>query len=342
MAATLVSKVRALSGSSTSVTTDDQVVDFIKSGVAFIIKAAPIDKIENCTSVATGTSVDSVQVDAVTIKEVLRDNYPCHKEDASWMKLLDQETSEFSLRRPTNTSPAFFIEGKSVYVRPTGASSIRVVYLGIPAITATTSTWEYETAEGPILKYAASMDAFAAASYHFTNVSADIDAVQSKIETWLDEAYTMRTDKHTVTAPTLDYSQATDALNKARDLIDTISGINFEYFMGLDDPEMAASSVNGAASEINRASQELNKIATELRKYSEDIQEAGQYNQDVVSRMSTLANMASAEANILSADVARLNYGAQFMQKAASLYEQAVLEVKMWHGIEQQGARQNG
>jgi len=224
--ATYLSRIRAISGSTSTQTSNAQVVDFLKSSVNYIIQSVPKDMLWFAYTDANLTSSTGVVVPRNTIISVKRNGIEC--DELSNKFIYATVTTLTSLYAGTTLFPKHYIKSGKVYIHPTpttGQAGV-VTYVNLSSTLITTSTSASDTTllplDAPFVNYAAGMDYVSLSGY------------------WAQKA-----------------GDAQDALDKAKYLIDSATnlsqGEDVEDALAEEDTELMSAGVNVAAQEINRA-----------------------------------------------------------------------------------------
>jgi hypothetical protein len=241
--ATLVSKVRAFSKSTTTITSNSEVVNFITAGAVFLTNSIPKDLLEWSASdssnithsngfiVSGSTANVGDRIVSVRRNGIVADQIPQERIYAESGVLTTS-----SLFTGTTIYPKWYMQNGRVYIKPnptTGAIG-KVTYVGVPSITTGTSNTAYNSIENPMILYGAAMDCLAISGKY------GLIALNALTETTGD---------------------ARDALDKAQYIIDASSklsqGEDVEYYIAQEDTEMMLANVQVAAQEVNRALAEI-------------------------------------------------------------------------------------
>jgi len=235
--ATLLAKARAISGTTTSETTDTEVVDFLNAGAIYLINSMPKELLSFMgTDTANITSSAGYDSNNDRVIMVRRNGIICDELPKERIYAHAGALTATSLFAGSNIFPKFYILGGSIYIKPdpsVGAPGV-VTYIPKPSITSSTTTTDLDEIENPVILYAAALDSMAASSY------------------WSAQSLSTINDST---------GDATDALEKAKNLIDNSTalsqGQDAEFFLNDEDPEMIAANLGIAAQEVNRALAEM-------------------------------------------------------------------------------------
>jgi hypothetical protein len=268
--ATLLSRVRAITGSTTTQTADASVVSFILSGVKFVITSLP-KELQWAFSIQGNSITDAngFRVGNDTVLDVSRDGYTCKEIPSDLSYAQKSAHSASSLYAGTSIFPVYIKKDGLVYIYPvpTALKVGRVTYVALPTVTTTTddtdSSWYFKLVDPAIIWYASGLDYQGVGSH------------------WRKQAETLLA----AVGSALVYTNVEDALTKAQNLIDNLGSTDFEDFIGSsqEDTEMAQTVVQGASQEVNRAGQELAKIRTQLEENGVDVTAASQFLQNSAS-----------------------------------------------------------
>lgn len=235
--ASYLSKVRGLSKSTTSETTDAQVVNFLNAGVIFVINGIPKDLLtflSSDSSAITDSNGYDITNDRVTM--VRRNGIVCDQLPDSKIYAHSGALSVSSLYAGTTIFPKWYILNGKIYIKPDPSVGEPgyVTKITPPTIDENTTNTTLNEIENPVILYAAAMDAMALSGYFGL---ASMNRINSST------------------------GDARDALDKARDLIDDSTGLSqgedVEFYINDEDTEMMAANVNVAAQEVNRALAEI-------------------------------------------------------------------------------------
>lgn len=273
--ATIISRVRDISGTSTSETGNANVALFAQAGATYLVNVIPKDLLtfagidsSNVTT-SSGFDLDYTSSGANAgdrIVMVRRNGVVCDELPKEHIYAHSGALSTTSLFVGSTVFPKYYIQNGSVFIKPdpTTAAVGVVTYIGAPAITSGTSQTALQPIENPMLLYAAALDCMAASSY------------------WSAQALAKIFETNT---------GARDALDKAQYLIDSSTqltqGEDAEYFLAQEDSEMIASNIQIAAQEVNRALAEVRSI-----------EGAKQYTAEYLERSNLLFKQAQVEVDM--------------------------------------------
>jgi len=231
---TLVNRVRALTNSTTSHTSNDEVVEFVRQGVRYVLSALPIQLASPFATDSTSVTSNPIYIDTTKIISVKRGSIKCIQVP------IDQAydlTDSNSLHLASVRYPAFYIDGNEINIAPapsaTATGTAKIVDPTAKASgTSTTDTAAIDQFDGIAIKYAAGMDMMNVSGYWANSILENVNSTE-------------------VT------TGARDALTNAQNLIDNKTAYDAEDFLALEDAEMVASAVQTAAQEVNRALAEM-------------------------------------------------------------------------------------
>lgn len=233
--ATLLSKVRAITGSTTGITTDTQVVNFLQAGANFLVASTPPFMLwfltEESPDITDGNGY--IVQNTNTIFSVERDGKIADKVP---LELANQVGYADSLFYATAFFPKYYIQGNKIYIKPdpNSAAPGKVIFIKPPKITSSTDSdnISYSAVENIIINYACALDFTAMANYY----------AKQYIDSLTDAS-----------------SDAQAALDQAKDLIDsTTYTYDAKQWISEEDSEMASVLINAAQEEVNRAIAEMN------------------------------------------------------------------------------------
>jgi len=272
--AILVNRVRGITGSTTTQTTDSNVISYIQSGVQYAISGIPKElQWQFASAGADITSSAGQTPDSDTVLSVTRNGLECTEIPPIHAYAQEAAYSPTSLNAATNIFPAYYKREGLVFIKPDPAAGAvgKITSVAIPTIDATTTdTWSFKVLDQVIINYACGLDCTGIASY------------------WRKQGETL------IAARSL--TNVEDALSKAQAFIDDNAAIDFESYMAAEeeDDQQAQLMLQGAAQEVNRAAREIDKLqvnANDATKYYETAQIAN-------SRADKFFEMALAELKI--------------------------------------------
>jgi hypothetical protein len=296
--ATLVSKVRGISGSSTTITSNSKVVEYLKGGAGFTITGIPTALLAfaatNSTNIVTSTGYS---VTTEKIFSVRRNGIECRRQpleqDYANQAVLVSSTSLF---KASAIHPKYVMRGALVFIRPnpTTAAIGVISRVVIPTIATNTSNTVLDEVENPMILFAASQDCMAMAEFWAVQALQDVHAASTSLGTLA----------HSTT-------EASDALDKAQYLIDNstelTAGQDAEYYINTEDTEMF-----GGIRDV--AAQELGRARTHLERFQLALSNAN-VSRDVANLVYRLRASATAGQSVI------------YVQKAQQLYNEAVQQV---------------
>ena len=233
--ATYLSRVRALTDSSTTQTSNAEVVDFLKSSINYVLMNIPKQLLWFAYTNASFTSSTGVSIPQNTIISVRRGSYECDELPKEYTYAAS--TTLTSFYKGSALFPKYYIRAGIVYTNPastTGASGA-VTYVNISATlmtTAVTSTGiTLSPLEGPLIYHAAGLD-FTALAGHWGQKAGEI----------------------------------TDAFDKAKYIVDSATnlsqGEDVEDHLAEEDEVLINAGVQIASQELNRGTANLNYYNT--------------------------------------------------------------------------------
>jgi hypothetical protein len=233
---TLVSKVREITKSSSDVTNNQSVIDYLSSGAQYVISGLPSHMLHIAATDTTVTSGSGVTLAGNgRLLGVRLGQVECMEIPVTESYVYNILLTASPIDEATTQFPVYYTQAGKIYIKPNPSGSYHgvVTFAQTPTITSNTSTWAFQEFESIPIKYAASLDAKAMSNYFMEKTSSSVSTVSmTNIE---------------------------DALTKAQNLIDNLGSTDFESYIDDEDSEMAQVVVQGASQEVNRASQEINK-----------------------------------------------------------------------------------
>lgn len=241
-------------------------------------------------SQATFATTNPVTIDTERILNVARKDSVGFREAAEVTSSRQYDIQDTnSMWYGTQYSPKFYrMNGIHVYPAPSSNASVKVEYIGIPSVDASTETTianfpnEYEHlvtlyATARVLRRDGMRGQDKAAEViSETTFTSFASALPTFAAPSLDAFGSLGTAP-TYTGPTsFDWSgtDISDALTNAQNLIDSTATINAETRLTEEDVELATSAVNTAAQEINRANASIQVQLGQLREYEAETREA--------------------------------------------------------------------
>ena len=305
MATALISRVRAITGSTTTQSTDANLVDFVEAGVKFVYTSIPKDLLWQFASDGANIVDSSGQSPySDTILGVRRNSIECDQIPLSDAYAQISTYSTLTYKEATAIFPVYYLQAGKVYIKPDpDASNVGVVTsLALPTVTTTTSdTWSLAIIDVHIINYASALDYKACASYwrkqSESTVGTQVTAIGTALTAFaaaLPDAISLDTDlpdaisltetlpsaitltatlpaEFSVQSLTPVYVRLTAALDNALKFINDYTTTDALSYLTGDDPEMVAPALSAAQSEISRAAQELGLERTKIEKYVADI-----------------------------------------------------------------------
>ena len=236
--ASYLSRVRAITGSTTVITSDVEVVGFLKSGGNYVVNNIPKELLFFAYTNTNVSSSAGVVVPQNTIISVNRGSYDADRIDSKYGYA--RSSTLTSLYKATAFHPSYIVDNGKVYIDPTPTTATSslgtVTYIKMPTIGTTTSSTNLTIApvENPIILYAAALDCTAISTY------------------WGQLT-----------------TGAQDALDKAQYLIDSSSnltnGQDAEYHMNDEDSELVSMNVQVASQEVNRATANISMYSNKAQ-----------------------------------------------------------------------------
>ena len=259
---TLISKVRGMSKTTTAISSNVQVVNFLNAGAKYVVQVTPDSMLGFLETTTTISTASGITVNTNKVSSVRRNGIECDPIDKRLAYAYQTTTvTVTSLTKGSAIFPKYFERGGKIFIKPdpTTAQSGAVDYIAAPTITISTSNTSLDNLENPMVLYAAALDSLAAYGYYNKKFS---DAVYDVISS-------------------TDVSGYSDALEKAQYIIDSSTslsqGEDMEYYLAQEDPEMISAGINMAQQEVNRALASLKN--KEINSRSDSHQKSIQYLQ---------------------------------------------------------------
>jgi len=208
MATQLGDRVRQISGTTSTLTTDNSIADALSQGYRWAAIRLPKSIISNYVTVVNAGASDDIllQIPRGHLLRIFRDGVECREVPHEILSRYDAlvALSLSSLYAPTPEFPIFSYDNNQLHVRPTGSTTVQYLKLDFPDILYTATDIGNEYIESPTIVYAASLDSLSASQYYVNrylteldNILADVDGVLGDVETYLSVV------KTEPTAPTL-------------------------------------------------------------------------------------------------------------------------------------------
>ena len=339
---TLVSRVRAITGSTTTQTSNAQVSDFLLAGVKFVYSSIPKELMWPFAT--DGANINNGSGQAVTSDTILgvrREGLECREIPLADAYAQESAYSGLTIKTLTATFPGYYIRAGTLYIKPDpDASNTGVITrLALPTIDADTEdSWTLAVLDSPIIQYASCFDFKGCASYWRKQaesaIGTQITAIGTALTNFasaLPSAISLDTDlpsavtltetlpsaiAMTVTLPTFSaqsltpsYTNMETALAKIQSLIDT----DADTYIASDeeDSEMISSIASAAQAEVAASAQELAKERAKIEKYVSDVQqevqrcanEVNKYRAELEQEVQTFSTEISGYRAELEADV---------------------------------------
>lgn len=166
---TLLARVRAITGSTDTYSTDTQVVDFLKSSCDFVINQIPKKLLwpvaSNSDSIIDGNGFVCA---SDTIIDARRNGIPCEELDNKYAYAHESALTVDSIFERTVIFPGYILRNGRVFIKPDPTDSAVgiVTYVAFPTIADDTEdTWTFRIFNNLIFQYAAGFDYLAVGSY---------------------------------------------------------------------------------------------------------------------------------------------------------------------------------
>lgn len=198
---TLLNRVRLLSKSSTSITTNDQVLESLRGGSRFVISMIPnrylIHMAQSSPAVTAGGGIDINEASEVVA--VYRNGYHCEEVPQELAYAFITSTTVSSIFDGTAMFPRFYKRDSRVYIKPnpTTAASGIVSYILLPDINEATlsGNWKFSSVEDIVVNYASYLESMTVAAFYreqietrttsnIANISSQLSSFESALPTW--------------------------------------------------------------------------------------------------------------------------------------------------------------
>jgi hypothetical protein len=231
---TLINRVRAITASSTSHTSNDEVVEFVRQGVRYVLSALPMTlsgPFARSTSNITG---NPTQIYTNKVFSVQRSGIKCIEVP---LDTAYDVADTNSLHLATTRYPVFYRDVDKIFIKPTPAGGSVGIIEAIDtsytaALITSTSVNSVDPYDGIAIKYAAALDYMGISGYWGSSIMETLNSTEVS-------------------------TGARDALTNARDLIDNKTNYDAEDFLAEEDAEMVSAAVGTASQEVNRALAEM-------------------------------------------------------------------------------------
>ena len=241
--ATLVAKVRGMTGSSTTESSNVEVGDFLRQGANFVISGLPEALMSYFTTTVSITSSTGAPVKTDKIVSVKRDGVECERTSVKDSYAYSTALTATSFKDVTTFFPVYWQQTSNIFIKPdpTTAATGTIAQVITPGAVGTTdTTWVLDEIDGPALKYAASLDAGSISSFFVRKGTSALATVTAGVTSALAAFVTAIPTWSAITATTITTTQMADALTKAQNLIDNLTSYDVESYLADDDPEIEA------------------------------------------------------------------------------------------------------
>lgn len=341
MFATLISQVRAITGSSTGETSNTEVQGFLQNGIRHVLTSLPVQlSFPFASDSSSITSAVAITIDTNKLLTVERDSIDCVQVPES----LGYEIGDSnSIHLATTRYPAFYLTGNSIYIKPdpTTAATAKAIIIDIPAIvtsattTATSSIGQYDHV---VVKYAAYLDSNSMATYLLKEGSTELNGIMVDITSAL-AAFVAAIPTYTSETFTVSGTIISSALASAESLI---SGSGSTYLVTEEDTELVASTVQMAQQEINRANAAIQNELMEIKDFDSKV--AQKIQQFKVELDAAMAYLQKASVSISSATVLKeyKDQAAVYSQMARELFKECQYIMNNYTGVQNDSAGSAG
>lgn len=342
----LITKVRQITQSKTSVTSDNQVIDSLVQGARYVISGLPANKLWFAAKSTNITVATGIVIDTPAILEVRRGAYHAEEIPANmaYTQLASNILGTTSIHKATNMFPVYYKRNGKLYIKPdpTALETTNdvgwVTFAAIPTtITADSTTWSIGPVEHPAINYAAAMDFGGIAAFHLRKASSLLYTIINEVSSKLSSFATALPTWSSPSALAVTTTAIASALQSAFNFVYGTTGAVGPVTTGLsepnvfwlddEDPEMARGYIESAAQELNRARLEAEKQQVIIQEYNAKVQkETGRFNaeanllQNRIGQISAVLN----KTNIVSGHYQKVQLAESQSMK---LFQQAEKEM---------------
>lgn len=166
--ATLAEKVRAISKSTSTQTSSDDIVTFLNMGCIFTVNCIPKELLtfmaSDSAAITDGNGYDVLNDRVVMVR---RDGIVCDELPPEKIYSHAGSLGATSLFAGSNTFPKFYVLNGRVYIKPDPSSGAQgfVTKVTPPTINSSTTTTTLDEIENPVILYAAAMDLMALSQF---------------------------------------------------------------------------------------------------------------------------------------------------------------------------------
>ena len=150
--ATLINKVRAITGSSSTISSGTQVMGYLESGAKYVLRSLPRGLLTEATTITSVTDSNGVELEKEWVFSVARNNFPAVEQRyeesyAYYTTALTTDGSVQSWFQATTIFPKYYwgpstkIGKVALFVKPdpTTAASAKIVHVETPKLTTATT-----------------------------------------------------------------------------------------------------------------------------------------------------------------------------------------------------------
>lgn len=180
--ATLINKVRAITGSSSTISSGTEVVGFLESGAKYVLRSLPRGLLTEASTITSVNHGNGIEVEREWVLSVARNNFPAVEQAyeesyAYYTTALTTDGSVVSWFQATTIFPKYYwgpstkVGKVSMFIKPdpTTAATAKVLHIETPKMTTATTEWSIDNYEIPALNYAAALDYKAMQSHYLYN-----------------------------------------------------------------------------------------------------------------------------------------------------------------------------
>jgi len=220
--ATLINRVRAITGSSTAQSSHDAVLDALKSGAKYVLRSLPRGLLTEATTIHSISDGNGVNLEREWVLNVSRNNFPAIEQSydeayAYYTTALTTDGSVTSWFQATSVFPKYYygpsptLGNVGLFIKPDPSTAAvgKIVHVEVPKLTTASSEWSIDAYDIPAINYAAALDYRKLQSYYIglagdaaatiiTEVTSSLAKYEAALPTWTSP--TMGTIPTTITA----------------------------------------------------------------------------------------------------------------------------------------------
>ncbi len=181
---TLIERVRAITGSSSAISSGTDVTSFLLSGAKYVLRSLPRGLLTEATTIHSVDSSSGIDVEREWVFNVSRNGFPAYEQPfdesyAYYTTALTTDGSVISWYQATTVFPKYFWGPSSslgkvaLFIKPdpTTDDTGKIVHIEVPKLTTNTVDWSIDNYEIPAINYAASLDYKSLQGYYLSKAS---------------------------------------------------------------------------------------------------------------------------------------------------------------------------